>query len=64
MEEETVQQPVKEEKIENNVEDDLFDFSDFESPTVPQEPINEDAFTEDLQKELEAKFDELFGPME
>ena len=33
--------------------DDLFD-----------EEISEDAFTEDLQKELEAKFDELFGPIE
>ena len=48
----------------NSLDDDLFEFEDFDSPTLPQEPISEDAVTEDLQKELEAKFDELFGPME
>ena len=56
--------PVKEEPKVQALEDDMFDFTEFDSPTLPQEPISEDAFTEDLQKELEAKFDELFGPME
>ena len=56
--------PVKEEPKVQTLEDDMFDFTEFDSPTLPQEPISEDAFTEDLQKELEAKFDELFGPME
>ena len=53
-------QNVKEEK-----DDDLFDFDtiDTSSNDEIKEP-SEDAFTEDLQKELEAKFDELFGPME
>ena len=53
-------QNVKEEK-----DDDLFDFDtiDTSSKDEIKEP-SEDAFTEDLQKELEAKFDELFGPME
>lgn len=45
---------------------DLLDFEDFDSPTLPQEEEEEkpQLFTQDLQKELEAKFDELFGPME
>ena len=53
-------QSIKEEK-----DDDLFDFDtiDTSSKDEIKEP-SEDAFTEDLQKELEAKFDELFGPME
>ena len=56
--------PVKEESKVQALEDDMFDFTEFDSKTLPQEPISEDVFTEDLQKELEAKFDELFGPME
>lgn len=54
---------------------DFLDFDDFDAPTLPQEEENAEEskqeekerprlFTEDLQKELEAKFDELFGPME
>ncbi len=43
---------------------DLLDFDDFDSPTLPQEEEKPQLFTEDIQKELEAKFDELFGPME
>ena len=43
---------------------DLLDFDDFETPTLPQEEEKPQLFTEDIQKELEAKFDELFGPME
>ena len=40
------------------------DLNDFEetAPILPQE--NEDDDSYDLQKELEAKFDELFGPLE
>ena len=41
-----------------------FDFGDIEeAPILPQEPEPEED-TYDLQKELEAKFDELFGPMD
>ena len=49
--------------MENNIEKpeykplDLNDFDD--APVLPQ---NEDEY--DLQKELEAKFDELFGPLD
>ena len=42
----------KEEVTINLVED---------SPKMP-EPKEEKKFTTDIQKELEAKFDELFGP--
>ena len=38
------------------------DFDD-DAPILPQEQENDDD-TYDLQKELEAKFDELFGPLE
>ena len=34
-----------------------------EAPMLPQEE-NDDLFTEDIQKQLEDKFDELFGPIE
>ena len=44
---------------------DLFDFEEFDSPELPQDKEEKpQLFTEDIQKELEAKFDELFGPME
>ena len=33
-------------------------------PLEENEGEPEEVFSEDLQKELEAKFDELFGPME
>ncbi len=39
---------------------DLNSFDD--APILPQDPIEDDD-TYDLQKELEAKFDELFGPL-
>ena len=39
---------------------DLEEFN--EAPILPQEPEEDDTY--DLQKELEAKFDELFGPMD
>ena len=46
--------PQKEEKNELNLDD--FD----DAPMLPQD----DDDTYDLQKELEAKFDELFGPLD
>ena len=50
-------------KIENKKLEPL-QVSDFEeeAPILPQELEDEDAY--DLQKELEAKFDELFGPLD
>lgn len=41
--------------------DDLFS-DDIDAPTLPQE--EDDDFSEDIQKQLEAKFDELFGPLD
>ncbi len=41
--------------------DDLFN-DDIDAPTLPQE--DDDDFSEDIQKQLEAKFDELFGPLD
>ena len=35
-----------------------------EAPILPQENSDDDIFSEDIQKQLEAKFDELFGPVE
>ena len=52
--EEKVATPQKEEKNELNLDD--FD----DAPMLPQD----DDDTYDLQKELEAKFDELFGPLD
>ena len=77
---ETIEEPIMQEELKEVEQEkpqkepviDFLDFDDFEAPTLPQEegeiekerkeraPI----FTQDLQKELEAKFDELFGPME
>ena len=53
--------------VENNQEKEApvqtLDLNDFEgkAPILPQD--NEDEMY-DLQKELEAKFDELFGPLD
>ena len=49
------------EKQENKLDLNSFD----EAPVLPQEPLKdeEDDDIYDLQKELEAKFDELFGPL-
>ena len=68
-EENIIKEEPKEIKVEETKQEpviDLFDFEDFDSPTLPQEDEEErpQLFTEDIQKELEAKFDELFGPME
>ena len=61
------QEPEKKERTK--AQDELkpiatLDLNDFEetAPILPQE--NEDDDSYDLQKELEAKFDELFGPLE
>ena len=55
---------IKEAKEEPKKQDvgvlDLEDFND--APILPQEGEEEDTY--DLQKELEAKFDELFGPID
>ena len=54
----------EEPKQENNIEDLLnLDEEDDDAPILPQEN-EEDEDTYDLQKELEAKFDELFGPID
>jgi len=59
------QKEIKQEEQKKEQVIDLFDFEDFDSPTLPQEEEEKpQLFTEDIQKELEAKFDELFGPME
>jgi hypothetical protein len=34
------------------------------APVLPQEYNDDDVLDEDLQRELEAKFDELFGPLD
>ena len=47
-----------------NQDNDFDGFEEFDSPTITQENTADDDFAEDIQKELEAKFDELFGPME
>jgi len=51
------------EKVENFNEAPMLDLNDFaeEAPILPQENDEE---VYDLQKELEAKFDELFGPID
>ena len=46
-------------KQQNTLDLNSFD----EAPILPQEPAQDDDDIYDLQKELEAKFDELFGPM-
>lgn len=48
---------------ENQTLSDLFDFEDFSEENKKKEKEPQ-LFNEDIQKELEAKFDELFGPME
>lgn len=54
--------------IENNAKvDSILDFGEVENaPTLPMEDNTQEdeLFTKDLQKELEAKFDELFGPID
>ena len=76
-EDEKVEEPIKEtiptEEKAVKKENSVLNFDEFDSPSLPQEEYNKEEkkinkiepFTDvDLQKELEAKFDELFGPME
>ena len=35
-----------------------------DAPVLPQESEENEIFSADVQKELEAKFDELFGPID
>ena len=54
---------------QRDTESDILNFDDFETTTLPQKEkdeieANDEQYEIDLQKELEAKFDELFGPME
>ena len=51
--------PNKTEPKKEETMSDILD--DFDAPVLPQE---DDEDTYDLQKELEAKFDELFGPLD
>ena len=37
---------------------------EIKAPTLPQEPVENEVLSEDIQKQLEAKFDEIFGPIE
>ena len=62
-EEETINK-VENKEVREEPKTQTLDLNDFESeaPILPQEPAEEDAY--DLQKELEAKFDELFGPLD
>ena len=66
-----IKNDVKEKEVENKKTDNeeekdevpTVDLSDFdEAPILPQE--DNDFYEYDLQKELEAKFDELFGPVD
>jgi len=46
---------------ENKIEETKKEITDLEAPILPQE---DEVFSIDVQKELEAKFDELFGPID
>jgi len=70
--------PQNEIKVENNVDNLVEDIKkevepkqestiasvETEAPILPQEQEDDEVFSIDVQKELEAKFDELFGPMD
>ena len=51
-------------KENNNIEMNAIEKQEVEAPILPQEENNEEVFSIDVQKELEAKFDELFGPID
>ena len=51
-------------KVENKETKVNLEELDEEDFILPQEPIHEEEDVYDLQKELEAKFDELFGPLD
>lgn len=54
--------PAKDMVKKSDVAEDVLDLGLDEAPVLPQ--IDDEEDTYDLQKELEAKFDELFGPLE
>ncbi len=72
------QKPQNEIKVENTVDNLVEDIKkevepkqestvasvETEAPILPQEQEDDEVFSIDVQKELEAKFDELFGPMD
>ena len=55
-------------KVDNREANESVNLFDFEDIDLPDENTKKEKepqlFTEDIQKELEAKFDELFGPMD
>ena len=53
----------KSEEITNSL-DDFLDLNMQNDDNAPMLPQDDEEDTYDLQKELEAKFDELFGPLE
>ena len=57
-----MKQDLKVESLDDLFEDDI----DANEPTLPMEDNTQEdeLFTKDLQEELEAKFDELFGPID
>ena len=72
-EETKISEPITEKQNVDSKEDfDMFDFEDLEEKTSLKEAKSHSSKSQpsveknevDLQKELEAKFDELFGPME
>lgn len=54
--------PVKDVVKKSDLSEDTLDLGLDEAPVLPQ--IDDEEDTYDLQKELEAKFDELFGPLD
>ena len=67
-ESETKKENTKIESLDDLFEDEKTDKTDEFAPVLPQEEIEkkpkEDILSYDVQKELEAKFDELFGALE
>ena len=64
--EETKKEEKKEEIKQPKAEAPSFvnDLTSFDAPMLPQEEPENEVFSIDVQKELEAKFDELFGPID
>ena len=54
-------EPINDQPKEEQIQDE---FEDLMAPTLPQEPETTDQLAVDIQKELEDKFDELFGAFE
>ena len=62
---EPIEESKKDTKKQENKKVEKLSLDDFETDDAPILPMNEDPEDEyDLQKELEAKFDELFGPID